>query len=128
MPFAETVVEIAESVASSVHRAALAVRRVHPGAEPFEIAALAAVYFYVEERRRWIAPRAFGGAFDSVGQGIGSLYSERRVNRSQVLAVERIKLRIVGGGMLRPVPPIPIASFGSEYGVIGKREPRAARP
>ena len=63
---------------------------------------------------------------DRLSQGVRRRLAERIVNVRKVLAIQPVKIRIVGRGVLGTVPPTPIASFRGEHGFV--RPPAVWRP
>src|SRR5277367_5739508 len=96
---------------ATVHRSTAALRRVESCAQPLEIGSVAPVDSDLEETSRRELQRMFRLTLDGLGQLLGSDLSEREVDGSQKLAVERVKFRIVRGAVFGTIPPTPIATF-----------------
>src|SRR5580692_2846733 len=66
-------------------------------------------------------------SFDGFRQFLRSELSERQVDSRQMLSVERIEFRVVGGTVLRTVPPAPVTSFGGQEGFLRLLQSRFGR-
>src|SRR5215472_11690405 len=107
-----------DSVAADVHGLAEKFSTNQPGAELFEIRALASVYLDIQVCRGRFATSTLRSTLDRNRESSWSRLAEGVVNFGEVAPIERIEFSIVGGGVLRPKPPAPIAALCCENSVI----------
>src|SRR5579872_447728 len=114
-----------------MHGAATTIGGIKPGAHPFEIVAVASIDLHIEVSGGRLAALAFGSTLDGMCQRIGSVLAQGVVNFGQMVAVERVEFRIVGRGVLGPVPPTPIAALSGKdrfVSALPSQFPSGTRP
>ena len=57
---------------------------------------------------------------DGLGKRVGSIGAERAIDFAKQLAIEGVKLGVVGGAMVGAEPPTPVAPFGGKQRVKGR--------
>src|ERR1700724_4575964 len=96
---------------AAVHGAAAALGRVQAGAQPFEIGSVAAIDLDGEEAGRGNLQCVLGLALDGLGEFFRRELGERKIDAGEVLAIQRVEFRVVGGTVLRAEPPAPVAAL-----------------
>src|SRR5580658_900525 len=85
--------------------------RVEACAKPFEVRSVSSIHRDFQKARRWQLQSVLRLALYGFRQFLRSHLAERQIDGRQMLAIEGVEFRIVGGTVFRPVPPAPIASF-----------------
>src|SRR5579859_7451147 len=104
---------------AAVHGAATVLGRIESCAEPLKIGRIAPINLDFQELGRRKMQCMLGQTLNRFRQIVGSKLAERDVDAGKVLAIERVKLRVVCGAMLGAIPPAPVASFGSKQRFFG---------
>src|SRR3954469_15073871 len=83
-------------------------------ADPIEVAAGGSIEVRVNVGTLLGEADASAGAGDGLRQILGWREAERLIDVGEMLAIQLVEVSVVGGGMFRPIPPVPVAAFGDE--------------
>src|SRR5260370_25487180 len=92
--------------------------RVEAGAEALEIGCGAGVEIDGEKAGRRYMQGVLGLALDGLGQLFRRDLAEREIHSGEMLAIEGVEFRIVGGAVLRTEPPAPVAAFRDQERLV----------
>src|ERR1700756_4953937 len=105
----------------SVHGGGVAVCNMRGRAQPFKITHIFAVDRRMNESSLRTELKLSVPAGDGLGQDIWRYSAQRQINIGEMLAIQFIKFAIIGGVVLRPVPPVPITAFSDEEFLMCQR-------
>ena len=97
-----------------MHRAGALVGRIHGRANPFEVADHVSSNSGMDIRCLRNEGGPCSSSDDGLSQILGRCCAQCLVHIRKVLAIEFVKIAIVGGVVLRPIPPVPIAALRNQ--------------
>src|SRR5579862_2050164 len=118
MAVVKSVTDLLQDASAAMHGTLEFLRQIETGAHPLEVAALASIDPHIEETGR---RKNFGVhwlVFDWLRKFVRGIRAERAIDFTEQLAIEGVKLSVVGGAVVCAEPPAPIAAFRREQSVV----------
>src|SRR5258708_34495439 len=104
----EAIAQLMQIEDTAMHGTAAALRRIQPGPQPFKVRCLPAVDLDTQPTRRSQLHRVLWPALNRLGQFFRRHLSQREIDSGQMLAVQRIKFRVVCSAVFGAEPPTPV--------------------